>query len=582
MANYTNFYVDYALDNDDAQDDATISATGAGNLSNLSSLPEGLEINNAFSKEHNFVVLDGSYDEIDGLFGFISANKSDSTGHFATNPMITATFSSQHTSYVLSLKFVEDAPTQIEVKWYLGTAVMYGMIKEINPNDTVCEIQYPIEAYDKITIEFLEALPDRYIKLERIEFGTTMHWDETIVKSATMVKGCDRLSNMLSVDTLTFELVDTSNSMNFGNPKGLHTLLKRNQAMYPYEVLDGQILPLGKFYLNTFTTEGNVGKVQATSFLGVMDKIHYKGSQSTSSISYLIEDIFLTAGLTSDDYEIDEETLHQFVYGVIKPMSCREALREVLFACHSVIDTSNPNKIKIYKYSDTVITGLDRSNKIFTKVCGTEPVTGVRLNYSTYRQSEELTTLVNDVYNKGVYTVIFDKLYYYGTYVEPNYRVINNSASCVTFEVLADAVTVTIRGYETIETQKSVVIKREPADGELEKIEEYNTTLCNDTSARALAQTIYEYHNSTNLSLQVQHYATEISMDYSRYVENPVQDLDGFVSMFTQRTFNLTGGFVDTAQMIGKFNVADRYYFTGREDTNSTIELYAGEGTEII
>ena len=589
MANeyvYTNFKVDYALDNNDAQDDATISGTGYNSFSDISRLPEGTECPQFVTQEHNYMVLDGSITEEYDDIGFMSEEMSDGDGHFQNNPTIVAEFEGQHTSFVITFNFVEDSPTKAIITWFLGGVQIYAMTQEWSGNETICTVQHPIEAYDKITVEFIETLPYRYVKLNRLEFGTTMHWDETIVKSATMVKGCDRLSNMLSVDTLTFDLVDTTNAMNFGNPMGMHTLFKRDQAMYPMEIVqeegkEPQTIPLGKFYLSSFTTEGNVGKIQAYSYLGVMDKIPYPGSylfSTSATVEYILSDIFTVAGLDSTQYSIDTTTANQRLTGLIKPMSCREALREVLFACHSAIDTSDPEKIKIYKYSDSIITGLDRAHKIYTKVSSLEPVTGVKLNYTTYQVTEELSQIHNGTYDVGVYTVTFDKPY--SLILVENAAMVHASAYGVTFRVVGDEVNVRISGYEVTETTKYVIIKRELKQGEVEKIEEYNTTLCTDEYARTLAQTIYAYHNSMNLSLQIQHYATDISTDYARFVENPNVELDGFISMFTQRTFNLTGGFVDSAKMIGRYDTANRYYFTGRNlDANpgSTVEIYTGE-----
>lgn len=581
MAEYTNFYVDYALDNYDAQSRVSMSAVGAGELSDISDLPSGVDIDKAISTEHNFVVLDGTYEELLGVYGFISEERSDSTGHFTVNPMITASFRGQLTSFILTLTFVEDSPTKIEVKWYLGNALVYGMTQDVNPNETKCEIMYPIEAYDRVTIEFLEALPDRYIKLNRVEFGTTMHWDETIVKSATMVKGLNRISNMLSIDTLTFELVDTTNSMNFGNPKGIHVLFKKDQAMYPVEVLDGIPVPLGKFYLDTFSNEGNIGKITAYSYMGILDKIPYNegGIYNGELASNIFASIFSAAHVHSSKYSIDEVTANQRIYGTIKPTTCRDALQQLLFACNSIIDTSNVNKIVISKYSEIIENDITRHNKISTKITSLEYVSGVQLSYTTYQLPADTSELAKEVYSAGEHTIIFNSPCV--NISVSGATLIKSSTYYVTFT--ADGSTeVTITGKQYEETNKSVSLNKELKEGQVENVVEYSTTLCNTDTANELSEILLDYHSNT-IELQIQHYANEdISMDNSHLVENPIADLDGFVAMYESRTFDLTGGFVDSAKMIGKFNTADRYYFTGREDTNSHTELYAGDGTEII
>lgn len=580
MAEYTKFYVDYALDNNDAQTDATMSATGYKAGSQLSDLPFGTNYVKSISKEHNYTVLDGSYSDEPGGIAFMSDDKSNSAGTFLVNPTITAMFTNQHTSFVLTLLFVEDAPTEIEVSWYLGSALIYSLTQTTSGNETTIEIQKAIEAYNKVVIEFKKALPNRYVKLNRIEFGTTMHWDETIVKSATLVKGLDRVSDMLSIDTLNFELVDTSNTMNFGNPKGIHTLFQRDQAMYPVEVLDGKTLPLGKFFLDTFTTEGNVGTISAYSYMGRLDKIPFNDGTMYNGVAagVVLASIFTAAGINNTDYQIDNVTSGQLLYGTIKPTTCRDALRQVLFACNSIINTSNEQKIVVSKFSSDVKNDILRKNKASTSVKSTEFVSGVKISYATYQLSSELGQIASDVYEQGTHTIQLGSPY--ANISVTGGTLVSSTTYSVTFTADGTS-TVVVEGYPYDEIEKIVSVEKEVRSGQIKNVVEYNTTLCNSEMAKTLANSLLAYHSST-LELQIQHYADDVDMDYSRYVENPVAELDGFVAMFKSRTIDLTGGFFDSATMIGKFDVSDRYYFAGKnhvyeQGKESIVDIYAGE-----
>ena len=580
MAEHTKFYVDYALDNNDAQTDATMSATNYKSGSQLSDLPFGTDYVKSISQEHNYVVLDGSYSDQPTGIAFMSDSRSTSAGTFVVNPTITATFTQQHTSFVLTLKFVEDAPTEIEVSWYLGSALIYSLTETTSGNETTVEIQKAIEAYNKVVIVFKKTLPNRYIKLNRIEFGTTMHWDETIVKSATLVKGLNRISDMLSIDTLTFDLVDTSYSMNFANPKGMHTLFKRDQAMYPVEVLDGRTVQLGKFFLDTFTTDGNVGTISAYSYMGRLDKIPFIVGTMYNGVTAgtVLASIFTAAGISPSEYQIDNVTSAQLLYGTIKPTTCRDALRQVLFACNSIINTSDAQKIIISKFSSDVKNDIVRANKTSTKVLSLEYVSGVKLNYTTYQLSSNIVSIASEVYEQGTHTVQFDSPY--ANISVSGGTLISSSTYSVTFT--ADGTSeVTISGYQYDETTKFISLENELRDGQIKNIMEYDTTLCDSENAKTLASTLLAYHRST-LQLQIQHYADDIDMDYSRFVENPVAELDGFVAMFESRTIDLTGGFFDSATMIGKFDTSDRYYFAGKDHIyeqgkESIVDIYAGE-----
>lgn len=581
MADYTNFYVDYALDNNDAQNDATMTATEYKPMSRIDLLPEGTEATKFISQEHNYVVLDGTYTDTPGSIAFISEEMSDENGLFTDNPTITATFTRQHKSFMLTFKFVEDAPTKVRVCWWLDSEIIYGMTQEWDGNETTCTVTHAIEAFDKLTIEFMQALPKRYIKLNRIEFGTTLHWDETIVKSATLVKGLNRLSDMLSIDTLNIELVDTSNIMNFANPMGVHTMFKRDQAMYPIEILQDEgrapeTLPLGKFFLDTFTTEGNIGRISAYSYMGILDRIPYNGGgvYNGTLASVVLADIFAAAGLSAGDYSIDSETANQQLYGVIKPTTCREALRQVLFACNSIVNTSHEQHIKVSKYSTGVIKDITRHNKTSTKVSSIEFVSGVKLSYTTYSLGSESTQITSGVFSVGSHTVSFDKPYTGLTITGGTIE--SSDAFSVTFSS-DGTTTITVSGTPYEETSSYVALNKEVVSGEVENVIEYSTTLCNMDTATELAEKLLDYHKN-NLRLQIQHYASNVTMDNSRFVENPNSDLDGFIAMFESRSIDLTGGFFDSATMVGKYDVSDRYYYAGKKNAeDSIVELYAGE-----
>jgi hypothetical protein len=58
-------------------------------------------------------------------------------------------------------------------------------------------------------------------------------------------------------------------------------------------------------------------------------------------------------------------------------------------------------------------------------------------------------------------------------------------------------------------------------------------------------------------------------MENWKIVENANPQYENYLAMFTKRNFDLTGGFIDNATLVGYQNLRD-YYYAG-------IELYAGE-----
>lgn len=578
MAEFTSFEVEYKLDSDDARDDANVTAIGNSEIADIALINRDNEFPKVITREHNYTILDGSHTEYDdtNFIGFWSASKSDAQGRFSTNPKLTINFSHTHTSYATTLHFISDPPKSMHVTWYHNAVVLSSMDPEIDLTKSVIVINNAVENYNKMEIEFTEALPDRYIKLDHIEYGTTMNWDETIIKSGTLVKGLNRLGDMLSIDTLDFELVDTTNSMNFGNPNGLHTLIKKNQAMKPKEIMDDVEIPLGTFYLDSFTNDANnVGKIHAVSLMGLLDKMQYNGSDvyNGTTADYVIRDVFYAAGIDAVYLDISEAIAEKLVYGSIPPKSCKEALQDVLFALHAVVDSSDPEHIVISEYSDIIRTNITRANKVSTSVATREYVTGVKLNFTTYTEGSEIIDISTASYSAGQHTVTFSSPYSIVDIGE-DAVLVDYSAYSVTFRLNA-AGTVTIRGHQYTSEDHTILIKGDVPSGEVENIREFSTTLCNLDTATPLVKEIFSYFNDNRLEITIQHYCTEIDMGDMRLIENPDSRFSDFIGMFEERSIDLTGGFFDSAKLVGRYDTSSKYLYTG-------TELYIDEDPGII
>ena len=78
---------------------------------------------------------------------------------------------------------------------------------------------------------------------------------------------------------------------------------------------------------------------------------------------------------------VDEDVANMPLYGTILPCTCREALRQVLFACNAAVDTSNSEYIHMYHPAKEVAAMVTRETKISTSATVSSRVSGVKIEY---------------------------------------------------------------------------------------------------------------------------------------------------------------------------------------------------------
>lgn len=597
---FTDFQLTYNMVDVTAKEDVRLVDWSNVYTASSEHIVENTPFDDILSASTNSSILDGSLSEFDvgNDYGLIADNFVE----------ITIETSEYHSTSGLTLYFRGDPPEWIRLEYYrngvsLGIfdynyddeehfvynlSEMYtninGAYRFVSKND--------VSLWDKIVITIENPWSDHYIKLQGVVFGFALDWDENNLKQGTLVQEMNRISDLISINTLNFEVIDLENKFNFGNPNGLHKYFQRKQELLPKEIIetvddegnvDTKEIQLGKFYLDTYSNELNLGKFSAVSFMGLMDGIAFNEGAMYNGVraKVIIDKIFEVAGLSTDEYEIDSVTTNQLLYGTIAPTTCRDALKQVLFACHSILDsTDSQNSIKICKSSTAQIYSITRGTKITTKVTRDPYISGVEIDYPEYTlKTTERAELHKDTYNAGGYTVIFT------TPCDPSSVEVTNryaenlleeaSTYYVRFHTARDNDEITITGYAYELKQHKVIKSRDYIDpGEMENIKKFNTTLCNSAMAANLANTLLQNFISQNLTLEIKHIADDTSMNDLRTIQNEIEGLDSYMGVFTNRTFDLTGGFVDTCKLEAYFSTQDYNYYTGDEliaDSNIII-----------
>lgn len=515
---------------------------------------------------------------------YFNSTLSDEEGIYETNPKVTIDFTTEHASLAFIMQFIDDHPLEAKLTFYnLADEVIVVHVVSITSNRVL--IPQDVFGYSKIVIEFTKTLPSHYIKFKSFFFGIVLTWNETNVKEATVVQEIDRISKNISIDTLSFKVIDIKSELNLGNLQGIHRYFQKNQYMLPYEIIqdmkDGipvgepRKVKLGKYYLRTFSESANLGKMTAQSYISIMDdNMFYEGEMYNGKLAgEVIEQIFEVLGYT--EYVIDNETYNQRLYGTITPKSCRKALQEVLFACNSVINAHDIDNIIIKKTSHIKRPDIPKNKKFSTSVTKNAYTYGVEVKYTTYSQEEQIREIVKATYTAGTYEIQLNEPYT-GITIE-GATLVSAHTYHVSFNVTTET-EVTIRGYSYRKVQNTVnALQSKLLAGEEQKFTTYTTNLCNKDTAQELAQKLLEYSN-LNLTLKMKWLADNNDMNDFHVVENPNENFNDYLGVFIKRTLDLTGGFIDTATMAGK-SIEDDYYRYTREDPEP--ELYSGEGGDI-
>lgn len=484
-----------------ALSDASLSSDDNQDVGNLGLFAEQIEQTSYGTLELNQFVLDGRkeiFPTVPNDIAFWSNSRSLSDCTFESNPVIEIAFSQQHTSSGLTLYFVEEYPTEINVTWYDCTGAKI-IDKTFYPDNLVYVCKYQVANFGKVHIEFVRTLfPDRYIKLQYVLYGQHIKWENDTIQTAKIQEEIDQTSATLSINTADVSILDQNNDFDIGNEEGAWKSVQKTQQIILTENKDGAEIPAGVFYIDDFSFSENIASFSMIDSIGLMDKYtFYDGEIYVNELAgEILEKIFNAAGVT--DYSIDDDIYNTALSGYLAIQTCRAALQMVCFTCGAVADDSRSNTVRVYRpdrYVKATI-GTDRKFAGNTKVELDEYVSGVSITCNKYSLDGETTEIYNDVLEAGVTRITFTEPYQPesitvsdGTIaaVKTNYIdvIMSESGECV----------ITGKKYSSSEFsyQKNVRIIEA---GETENIKKYGTcTLHNSSILGDIAERLLSYHS---------------------------------------------------------------------------------------
>lgn len=522
--------------------------------------------------ELNQFILDGSKSvlpENPNDIAFWSEALSKDGCTFETNPKITITFKEQHTSAAITLYFEDEPPAELKITWYTiaGTKLI---TETFYPDSLIYVCNTQVHNYGKIEIEFVRtSFPQRYIKLQYILYGKYIVWDKDMIQTAKVQEDIDVTSASLSINEADISIVDMNNDFDAENENGAWKSVQKTQEVTLSEFKNGNMIPMGAFFINDFSFSKNIAKFKLVDVVGLLDKYTFYEGQIYNNVraEVILNAIFATAGIKK--YTIDEEVGNILLSGYLAIQTCRKALQQVCFACGAVADDSRSDKIKVYKpdrYVKSTV-GTDRKFNGNTKVSLEKYISGVNIEMKNYALEEKTSDIYKKTLPTGDTKITFSSPYLpssitasAGTLkeVKTNYLIINMTAA-------GQCQITGIKYANTTFSYGKSVDKIEA--GETENIKKYSgCTIYNADILPDIADYLLGYHALRK----------KVEMKYLVDLEQVgnwanINSIGGKTSttLIESQTLDLAGGFIATATCRG-------YSIVVTEDVFAGTELYTG------
>lgn len=558
-----------------AVSDATVAVSTAQSVGNLSLFSNDTE---SAQKEYgtlelNQFILDGRKTVMPAApkdIAFWSEEKSNSDCTFATVPTFTAVFKEKHSCAGITLYFVDDYPTEVQLSYYTldGTKLA---AETFYPDSLIYVCWLQVENFGKISIKFIKTrMPERYVKLQYVLYGVMLNWSGEKLKSVKVQEELDVTLNTLSTNTADIDILDENYDFDIANKNGAWKSVQKTQEVNLTETVDGVSIPMGTFFINEKCFENNIASFSLIDRIGLMDGYMFRNGRvyENEKAGVILEEIFEAAGVQK--YEIEDEVYNTVLSGYLSIQSCRAALQRICFAVSGVADDSRSDTVRVYKPDRYVssIVGTDRKFNGQTKIALSEYVSGVSIEINKYTLSFSTAELYNDVLPAGTSVIEFDNPCLPssleisgGTILEAKENYIKVSMP------QSDKCMISGRKYEVnkFNYQKSV---KEIEAGETENVKKFtNITLYNMDILPYKAQDLLDY------------YTLRKKLEMKYLIKNErvgnwvnINDVGGNVSttLVESQNIDLTGGYIATASCVGYSEVITDYYYTG--------EIYSGDG----
>ena len=322
-------------------------------------------------------------------------------------------------------------PSLIELFWERNGKIIDSQL--FSPDSAYYFCNKNVEYYNGLTIYFYAMnMPNSRVNLRAIDFGYRVQFGGKKLKNVEISNNISLVSSEIPIGTCDF-VVSSTDNINYSF-----------QQRQPIEIWIDNVKKFTFFAKNSFRTSEKNWTINAENYIGVLDRTNYAGGMYGDVLEYttaydLIEDIFITANVP---VEIDESLNQTRIYGYLPYTTCREALKQVLFAVQYIADSNCSDKVKIRKIENSSPKIIQNSRiGLGLKEDKKSNVTSVQIaSHKYYETDEQIEIYKSDVAeNANVYIKFAEPLHSLsivnGTILEygVNYAILNTSDNCVLY-----------------------------------------------------------------------------------------------------------------------------------------------------
>lgn len=510
------------------------------------------------------------------FWGLWSAVQSGESGAFTDPPVLDIQFSQAHSSSGLTLHFYAptgDWASKLKIQWYgADGGLLASALFTPDAVDFYCAKK--VDRYCRIRLTFLETNhPGRYLKLAGLDYGVYLHFAGDEIVKAHVLEECDPLSAEISINTLGLTLYNKEGRFSILNPEGYFDVLQHKQKLTVWEDVRPEARStsstsycMGTFYLSDWENSGDtLADFTAVDAVGLLDGAPYDGGVYDTTAGALAADI-----LDGYSYTLDAELAAGRVQGYLAAGTRREALQQLAFAIGAVVDCSRSDLIRISPAPARAsgMIAYDRKFQDGSKVTLTPLITAVAVTAHRYQAEDAASELYKDTLEPGTYQVTFsapavaDSLTVTGATLAG--RGVNR---CTLTVAKSGEVCVTGRKY----VDSTIILRRAaanlPPNAQDNELTVTDATLVSPDRATAVADRVLDYY--------AQRYEQTFRMiagDEKLADRLIVQSFGGEMvrGVLTKLEFDLTGGFVADAKVVGR-------RLSGTAAAYAGDEIHAGE-----
>lgn len=504
---------------------------------------------------------------------FWSQELSDDQGVFSTPVTITKTFNLDHTVAGLTIAFDDNyaLPSSIQVDFYNDINTLISSETYV-PNTYLYICDKQVENFRKVVLTINSGSPYSYARVNAIEYGIVMSYEtdrdlrQSALVSATVLEEIDPTNSQVAINTSQFKIYDPSETFEITNPKGFYASLQQRQRVVLYAKVNGVEMQMAEHFIKSWSTsERTLSTFDCQDLLGVLDGINFKGNLYYNvSVADIIDELMAVGGVTN--YYVSDDIADITLSGVIKPMSVRKAIQQVMMACCGTADTSRVSGINFYKISTATTTVIEKERKLTSnepKVEQGQEVTDVSITCHNYMLESDSSQAYKAELTAGTYEITFNDPY--DSLSAVNATIDSSYPFGATITVLNDG-EVTVDGYKYTDNSYTVT-KSKNGVSDLDRVQKSITdaTLISPSNVGMVADRLFAVYQ-----YRLNHDVKIICGDEKAGNMSAMQVSNNMVScLFTSLNIDLAGGFLAQCKGIGKALATIDAYYTG--------ELYAGD-----